>query len=97
MVVLFVHLSSSAPLPQAPHCVHIRSGVRYGDTPLIDTLDKDALLCPFNDYRMGVTGEECEGDKCAGVRGTGEECEGDKCAGVGATGEECEGVKCAGV
>ena len=35
----------------------IRSGVKFGDTPLVDTMMKDGLLDAFHDYHMGNTAE----------------------------------------
>ena len=35
----------------------IRSGVKFGDTPLVDTMMKDGLIDAFHDYHMGNTAE----------------------------------------
>ena len=43
-------------LPQAPHCVHIRAGTKFGDTPMVDTMLSDGLMDAFNNYHMGITG-----------------------------------------
>ena len=44
-------------MSQAPHAVQIRQGTKMGDTPLIDTMIKDALWDAFNGYHMGQTAE----------------------------------------
>lgn len=44
-------------MSRAPHCVHIRGGVKYGSTFLQDTVEVDGLHCPFADCKMGVTAE----------------------------------------
>ena len=36
----------------------MRSGVKFGDATLTDTLLKDALVDAFHDYHMGITGAE---------------------------------------
>ena len=42
---------------QSAHCVHMRNGVKFGDSTLTDTMLKDGLMDAFNDYHMGVTAE----------------------------------------
>lgn len=42
---------------QAPHCVNMRGGVKFGDATLTDTMLKDGLWDAFNDYHMGITAE----------------------------------------
>ena len=37
----------------APHCQHLRDGVKMGDYKLIDTMIKDGLWDAFNGYHMG--------------------------------------------
>jgi acetyl-CoA C-acetyltransferase len=44
-------------MSQAPHCIHLRSGVKMGDTNLVDTMIKDGLWDAFNGYHMGNTAE----------------------------------------
>lgn len=44
-------------MSQAPHCVHLRDGVRMGDAKMIDTMIKDGLWDAFNGYHMGTTAE----------------------------------------
>jgi acetyl-CoA C-acetyltransferase len=44
-------------MSQAPHCVHLRNGVKMGDAQMIDTMIKDGLWDAFNGYHMGVTAE----------------------------------------
>ena len=44
-------------MSQAPHCSHLRNGVKMGDAGLIDTMIKDGLWDAFNGYHMGNTAE----------------------------------------
>ena len=44
-------------MSQSPHCMHLRSGTKMGDTKMIDTMIKDGLWDAFNGYHMGVTAE----------------------------------------
>jgi len=44
-------------MSQAPHCMHLRNGVKMGDAALIDTMIKDGLWDAFNGYHMGNTAE----------------------------------------
>jgi len=44
-------------MTQAPHCVHLRAGVKMGNTDLVDTMIKDGLWDAFNGYHMGNTAE----------------------------------------
>jgi acetyl-CoA C-acetyltransferase len=41
----------------APHCMHLRSGTKMGDTQMVDTMIKDGLWDAFNGYHMGITAE----------------------------------------
>ena len=41
----------------APHCAHLRGGVKMGDFKMIDTMIKDGLWDAFNGYHMGNTAE----------------------------------------
>ena len=41
----------------APHCAHLRGGVKMGDYSMIDTMIKDGLWDAFNGYHMGNTAE----------------------------------------
>jgi len=41
----------------APHCAHLRSGVKMGAAEFIDTMIKDGLWDAFNGYHMGTTAE----------------------------------------
>jgi acetyl-CoA C-acetyltransferase len=41
----------------APHCMHLRNGVRMGDAQMVDTMIKDGLWDVFNGYHMGNTAE----------------------------------------
>lgn len=44
-------------MSQAPHCAHMRDGVKMGDIKFIDTMIKDGLWDAFNGYHMGNTAE----------------------------------------
>ena len=44
-------------MSMAPHCAHLRSGVKMGDFSMIDTMIKDGLWDAFNGYHMGNTAE----------------------------------------
>jgi acetyl-CoA C-acetyltransferase len=44
-------------MSMAPHCAHLRSGVKMGDLKMIDTMIKDGLWDAFNGYHMGNTAE----------------------------------------
>jgi len=44
-------------MSQAPHCLHLRTGTKMGDTQLVDLMIKDGLWDAFNGYHMGVTAE----------------------------------------
>ncbi len=44
-------------MSQAPHCAHLRDGVKMGDLNLVDTMIKDGLWDAFNGYHMGMTAE----------------------------------------
>jgi len=44
-------------MSQAPHCIHLRGGVKMGDADLVDTMIKDGLWDAFNGYHMGNTAE----------------------------------------
>jgi acetyl-CoA C-acetyltransferase len=41
----------------APHCMHLRGGVKMGNAEMIDTMIKDGLWDAFNGYHMGNTAE----------------------------------------
>ena len=41
----------------APHCAHLRGGVKMGDFQMVDTMIKDGLWDAFNGYHMGNTAE----------------------------------------
>ena len=41
----------------SPHAAHLRSGHKFGDASLTDTMIKDGLWDKFNDYHMGQTAE----------------------------------------
>ena len=41
----------------SPHCMHLRSGTKMGDTQMIDTMIRDGLWDAFNGYHMGITAE----------------------------------------
>jgi acetyl-CoA C-acetyltransferase len=44
-------------MSMAPHCAHLRGGVKMGDFKMIDTMIKDGLWDAFNGYHMGNTAE----------------------------------------
>lgn len=44
-------------MSMAPHCAHLRGGVKMGDFKMIDTMIKDGLTDAFYGYHMGVTAE----------------------------------------
>ncbi|WP_221565828.1 acetyl-CoA C-acetyltransferase [Alkalihalobacillus sp. TS-13] len=49
-------------MSQAPYLLKgARSGFRMGDQKVVDSMVHDGLWCAFNDYHMGITGENlCE-------------------------------------
>ncbi len=44
-------------MSMAPHCQHLRQGVKMGSVELVDTMIKDGLWDAFNGYHMGATAE----------------------------------------
>src|SRR5208282_4056868 len=44
-------------MSMAPHCAHLRGGVKMGNFEMIDTMIKDGLWEAFNGYHMGNTAE----------------------------------------
>jgi acetyl-CoA C-acetyltransferase len=44
-------------MSMAPHCAHLRGGVKMGDFSMVDTMIKDGLWDAFNGYHMGNTAE----------------------------------------
>jgi acetyl-CoA C-acetyltransferase len=44
-------------MTQAPHCAHLRNGVKMGGLELMDTMLKDGLWDAFQGYHMGNTAE----------------------------------------
>jgi len=44
-------------MTMAPHCQHLRNGVKMGNYEMIDTMIKDGLWDAFNGYHMGNTAE----------------------------------------
>jgi acetyl-CoA C-acetyltransferase len=44
-------------MSQAPHCQHLRNGVKMGNFEMLDTMIKDGLWDAFNGYHMGTTAE----------------------------------------
>ena len=44
-------------MSMAPHCAHLRSGVKMGDFKMVDTMIKDGLTDAFYGYHMGITAE----------------------------------------
>jgi acetyl-CoA C-acetyltransferase len=49
-------------MSMAPHCAHLRGGVKMGDYTMIDTMIKDGLWDAFNGYHMGNTAENVARD-----------------------------------
>ncbi|KAL5010734.1 hypothetical protein ScPMuIL_013039 [Solemya velum] len=43
-------------MSKAPHCVHMRSGLKFGNGSLVDSMITDGLTDVFNNYHMGITG-----------------------------------------
>ncbi len=41
----------------APHFAHVRAGVKFGDTPLIDHMLADGLTCAIENWAMGCAAE----------------------------------------
>ncbi|ONG53110.1 acetyl-CoA acetyltransferase [Pseudoroseomonas deserti] len=44
-------------MSQAPHCAHLRGGVKMGDFSMVDTMIRDGLWDAFHGYHMGTTAE----------------------------------------
>lgn len=44
-------------MSMAPHCAHLRGGVKMGGFEMVDTMIKDGLWEAFNGYHMGNTAE----------------------------------------
>ncbi len=44
-------------MSMAPHCMHLRSGVKMGTAEMVDTMIKDGLWDAMNGYHMGNTAE----------------------------------------
>jgi acetyl-CoA C-acetyltransferase len=44
-------------MSMAPHCAHLRNGVKMGSLEMVDTMIKDGLWDAFNGYHMGTTAE----------------------------------------
>lgn len=44
-------------LLQAPHVIHMRTGVKMGEASLQDTIIFDGLTDAFYQYHMGITGK----------------------------------------
>ncbi len=44
-------------MSMAPHCAHLRGGVKMGDMKMIDTMIRDGLTDAFYGYHMGNTAE----------------------------------------
>jgi len=44
-------------MSMAPHCAHLRGGVKMGDFKMVDTMIKDGLTDAFHGYHMGNTAE----------------------------------------
>jgi acetyl-CoA C-acetyltransferase len=44
-------------MSQAPHAMHMRDGLKFGDAKFKDTMIVDGLWDAFNNYHMGITAE----------------------------------------
>jgi acetyl-CoA C-acetyltransferase len=44
-------------MSMAPHCAHLRNGVKMGNFEMVDTMIRDGLWDAFNGYHMGNTAE----------------------------------------
>ncbi|WP_419899699.1 acetyl-CoA C-acetyltransferase [Roseomonas sp. USHLN139] len=44
-------------MSMAPHCAHLRGGVKMGDFQMVDTMIRDGLWDAFHGYHMGTTAE----------------------------------------
>ena len=44
-------------MSMAPHCSHLRNGVKMGNFDMVDTMIRDGLWDAFNGYHMGITAE----------------------------------------
>lgn len=44
-------------MSMAPHCAHLRGGVKMGDFKMVDTMLMDGLIDAFHGYHMGITAE----------------------------------------
>jgi len=44
-------------MSQAPHCIQMRDGVKFGNVEMVDTMIRDGLWDIFGDYHMGITAE----------------------------------------
>ena len=46
-------------MTNAPHMLHVRAGIKYGEAKLIDHMAWDGLTNPYDGQAMGVFGELC--------------------------------------
>jgi acetyl-CoA C-acetyltransferase len=46
-------------MTNAPHMMHARAGIKFGDAKLIDHMAWDGLVNPYDGQAMGVFGEQC--------------------------------------
>ena len=44
-------------MTRAPHLASVRSGVKFGDTPMVDHMAHDGLTCAFEEWGMGFAAE----------------------------------------
>ncbi|XP_070569144.1 acetyl-CoA acetyltransferase, cytosolic-like [Ptychodera flava] len=44
-------------MSKAPHCTHVRNGLKFGDASMVDSMLSDGLNCAINKYHMGITAE----------------------------------------
>ncbi|MGO4317869.1 acetyl-CoA C-acetyltransferase [Agrobacterium sp. MCAB5] len=53
----FIVAGGMESMSMAPHCAHLRGGVKMGDYTMVDTMIKDGLTDAFYGYHMGKTAE----------------------------------------
>ena len=44
-------------MSQSMHAIHLRNGIKFGNTDLKDTMITDGLTDAFSNIHMGITGE----------------------------------------
>ncbi|RKR08062.1 acetyl-CoA C-acetyltransferase [Maribacter vaceletii] len=46
-------------MSQIPHYLHLRNGVKFGPTPMVDGMQKDGLVDAYDENAMGVCADAC--------------------------------------